>query len=258
MTMLAGLLLLISLGATLYFVRHDRAEYAAFKQFTETSDRQRMYRRWLLRGFALFACATLVGLAILGRLRALVSLPTEFSELSQQLRAALPVVKVSAGFLVGVGCGMLAALIASAVGMTVRKRPQKILMLGDIQPLMPRNWAETAHTALLSLNAGFGEEMFFRLFLPLLMTMLIGHAAICFGVAAVLFGLVHIYQGVVGVIATMVVGFVFTGIYLWSGELWIAICVHAAMDLVGLVVRPSIVRLAGAWRRSSSADEVRS
>jgi membrane protease YdiL (CAAX protease family) len=60
----------------------------------------------------------------------------------------------------------------------------------------------------------------------------------------IVFGLAHAYQGWVGVLATTVVGAVFAGLYLSTGELWIVMAAHVVLDLLGLVVRPTLARLA--------------
>jgi membrane protease YdiL (CAAX protease family) len=54
---------------------------------------------------------------------------------------------------------------------------------------------------------------------------------------------VHFYQGVFGVVMTALVGAVMAGLYLWTGDLWIVIAAHAGLDLFGLVVRPTFMRL---------------
>jgi len=108
---------------------------------------------------------------------------------------------------------------------------------------MPRNRAETAHTAVLALNAGFGEELFFRLLLPLLLTLVLRNALAAFAIAAAIFGAIHLYQGVVGVLATALLGAAFAVLYLWTGSLWIAMGAHASVDLLSLVVRPTFTRL---------------
>ena len=68
-------------------------------------------------------------------------------------------------------------------------------------------------------------------------------------VATMLFGYAHRYQGWRGMAATTIVGSVLTMIYLVSGRLWVAMLVHAAIDLNGLVLRPM---LAGRWLASPS------
>jgi len=246
MHVLDAVLLLLCLAALAYFVRRDLTEYARFKLFTETADRQRRYLIWAGKSFLLFTCLTVVCLAIIGRLHALTQLPPEFSALSHLVQFKLPEaqLQISKGFMFAFAGLLLGGLIAGIVlgSVLTKKRKSKPIMLGDIEALMPRNGTETACTALLSINAGLGEELFFRLLLPLLLTIVTGHAILAFAIAAVVFGLAHIYQKALGVIATTVLGLMFTALYLWTGSLLIAICVHAAFDLIGLVIRPTITR----------------
>jgi membrane protease YdiL (CAAX protease family) len=245
MPLLPAVLLIVALGGLWWMTRNDVAEYAAFKRLTATRDRQRRYRAWVLKSFALFFGVTVVSLLVLGRLAALASLPPEFTALSRMAQAAAAMQKLGSGFLIGLIGGVAGAGVAIGV-IAARRRPgaAKVVALGDIGALMPRNWAETAHTALMSVNAGVSEEMFFRLLLPLLLALMFGDAAWGFVGAAIVFGLAHVYQGWAGVVATTVVGVVFTGLYLWTGSLWIAVGAHLLLDLVGLVVRPTIAQLA--------------
>jgi uncharacterized protein len=247
MIVLASALLILCLGALWWFVRDDVAEYAAFKLFTETADRQRRYRVWVLKSFLLFSGLTVTALAILGRLGSLSTLPPELAALSQTLRSVVTTHDLSAGFLAGfLGAVVVGVAAGGAVAaMAAKRKPvtSKAVVVGDIEALMPRNGAETAHTALLSLNAGLSEELFFRLLLPLLLTMVLGNAVAAFVGAAIVFGLVHVYQGWIGVLATTILGLVLTALYLWTGSIWIAIGAHALLDLMGLVVRPTVGRL---------------
>jgi membrane protease YdiL (CAAX protease family) len=110
--------------------------------------------------------------------------------------------------------------------------------------LLPRNGAETLWTALMAVNAGVSEEVFFRLLLPLLLVLVFGSAVLAFAVAGIVFGLAHVYQGWVGVLATFVLGLVLAGLYLATGSLLAPIAVHVVIDLVGLVIRPTAARLA--------------
>ena len=242
-----GVLLAACLGVLWGFVRKDHAEYAAFKLLTETADRQRCYRDWTVKSFLLFTGSTVVVLALLRRFGALIALPNEFHSLSFQLRSQMPREQLPGrGFFVGFGVVVVGSMVIGSLlgaALTRKGHKAKIATVGDIEPLMPRNGAETGWTALLSLNAGLSEELFFRMLLPLLLVNLLGNALLGFSVAAILFGLVHFYQGAVGVIATMILGLVFTGLYLWTGNLWIVIGVHAFFDLIGLVVRPTLMRM---------------
>jgi membrane protease YdiL (CAAX protease family) len=237
------LLLVLSLAVLWWFVRHDAAEYAAFKRFTETTDRQRCYGKWVLKSFAAFFGTSVVSLLLLRQLPSLRTLPAGFIPLAARLGAVMPTTALlDKGFLIGF------AIAATITGILLGVLLAKALKtshatLGDIEPLMPRNAAETAWAALLSLNAGLSEECFFRLLLPLLLLSLLHTPLLAFAVATILFGLVHVYQGVTGVVMTTLLGAVMAGLYLWTGDLWIAIAVHAGLDLFALVVRPTFMRL---------------
>ena len=247
MRVLEAVLLLLCLAALAYYVHRDLIEYAKFKLFTETADRRRKYLAWARESFLLFSCSTILCLALIGRLRAVTTLPPEFSALAQLIRAKFPKAELpSTGFMVGFGGALLVGLIAGIVlpKLLAKKRNGNSapLVIGDIEALMPRNGPETACTALLSLNAGLGEELFFRLLLPLLLTLITGNAMVAFAFAAIVFGFAHLYQGVIGIVATTALGVAITALYLWTGNLWIVICLHAGFDLIGLVIRPTITR----------------
>ncbi|HUO12990.1 MAG TPA: CPBP family intramembrane glutamic endopeptidase [Caulobacteraceae bacterium] len=241
MALLPALLLAVSLAVLAWFAWRDRAEYARFKTLTATADRQRRYRAWLVTAFLLFVVGSIVVLAVLGRLGAATREPEAFLPLTASLRRALPAHLVSPELLGGLVSGMVIGAVAVVV--LGARRGAKAVQLGDIGPLMPRNGAETLWTLLLSINAGVGEELCYRLVLPLLFALAFGHAAIGFALAVAAFGLAHLYQGWVGIVATGFVGALFAGLYLWSGSLAVPIALHVILDLVGLVIRPTAARL---------------
>jgi len=187
----------------------------------------------------LFALPTLVGLILLGRLDALVTLPFEFRPLAASFgdrgNAAFCLIAAIGGMIAGAG---LLALRHRLGG-----RP---FSLGTIDALLPRDRAELLHAALLSIGAGVAEELFFRLLAPLLIGAVTGNALLGFGLATVLFAAAHRYQGWVGMSATLVLGGLFACFYLATGDLWAAMLLHIALNLVALVLRPA---LTGAWRR---------
>lgn len=244
-----GLLLLLNLALLWWFVRKDGAEYAAFKKLTATADRQRTYRQWVMKSFLVFSGASLLSLLILRRLDSLMWIPGEFVSLATRVRSLMPAMHapdlefvlgfVAAAMLAGILFGVLLARRLKAKPAT----PEHPGTLASIEPLMPRNAAETAWTALLSINAGLSEELFFRLLLPLLLASLLQNALLGFVVATLLFGLVHVYQGVAGILMTAILGGILACLYLWTGSLWVVIAVHAGIDLLGLVVRPTLTRL---------------
>ncbi len=241
--MLKLLLLLVSLAVLWWFIRNDASEYTAFKRQTDTADRQRFYRAWVVKSFLALFGTSMVCLLILRQLRALVDLPDAFIPLAARLGADMPTTVILDKEVLA-GCAAGAMLIGILLGVLIAKRLKTShAMLGDIEPLMPRNAAETGWAALLSLNAGLSEECFFRLLLPLLLIGVLHNPLLAFISATILFGLMHIYQGVIGVVMTTLVGVVLAGLYLWTGSLWMTIAAHAGLDLFGLVVRPTFMRL---------------
>lgn len=242
MTRLANFVqLALSIAIVWWFMRNDVADYAAFKLLTRTVDRQRRYLVWTFKGFALFFGLSLLNLILLGRVRAPFALPVEFGTLSSALRSVFShSPSLGAAVSVGVGCGALAGVILGAV--LGRKRRKPLPIVGDVEPLLPRNGAETLCIGLMSLNAGLSEELFFRLVLPLLLVSLFGNAVVCFLLAATVFGICHWYQGIAGVVATTVLGLALTAVYLGTGSLVIAMAVHAGLDLFNTVVRPWLHR----------------
>jgi uncharacterized protein len=241
-------LLILALAAVAWLTWRDIGQYAAFKKLTDTKDRQARYRRWVINSFSLFVVGSLVILSILGDLGCVIHQPKPFFGAFRWMQARLGTLDFDPLFVGGLVAGVTISVVAGVVLATVRARrggaAPKLPTLGDVEPLMPRNWTETGWTALLSINAGIGEELFFRLTLPLMIALVTGNAPLAFIAAAIVFGLVHVYQGWVGVVATLVLGFVFTGIYLWTGALWVPMTLHAGVDLISLVVRPALVRLA--------------
>ena len=242
--LIRSVLLAVVLAALAWFVRNDRAEYAAFKSLTRSEDRQRVLRRWILRSFLLFTGLSLGVLALTGRLDALLAAPLEFAPLTARLTHDF-----SPGFVpVMVGAVIGGALAGGVVATRMQRRgrgPQPKI-LGDVEPLFPRNRDERRWTALLGVNAGLGEELFFRLMLPLLIASATGSAILAFAVAGVIFGLVHFYQGWLGILATTAGGFLFGALYLASGQIWLPILLHAMMNLNSLWLRPLLAERARA------------
>lgn len=240
--MLIAVLLLTAVLALLgWFVRNDRAEYESFKALTWTQDRQHAFRRWTLKSFLLFWGAALVVLVLIGRIGTVIQLPPEFASLLPYLPAdfdAGAVMLVVGGVVGGAAVGGVLGTIL------MRKRKTKPKVLGDIEPMLPRNADERRWTTLLGVNAAIGEELFFRLMLPLLIALVTGSAITAFVVFCLIFGAVHFYQGWVGVLATTFVGLFFAALYLASGMLWVTMLLHAVMNLNSLWLRPLLTERA--------------
>jgi membrane protease YdiL (CAAX protease family) len=101
-----------------------------------------------------------------------------------------------------------------------------------IDPLAPRTTDEQRLFAVLAVTAGLCEEFLYRGFALWYFTSLVGSVA-GFALAAALFGLGHLYLGRMHVVRTTIVGVVFGFLVTGTGSLWLAIVLHAAMDLIG-------------------------
>lgn len=224
----------------LVWVKHDAREYRTFKMLADTKARQAFYWRWIAQSFVILTGASLVTLWMLDGLDALAGLPAEFQPLSDLVGTRDATAARSGdeylGFVVGAGLGL------SIVAFIHWRRLRRLAMpaVGDIEPLLPRNGRERLIAIPLSLNAGFSEELFFRLALPLLIAHVTGSAVAALVIATVAFGLVHAYQGWKGVVGTALIGGVLMFQYLAHGSLLRVMVIHAAIDLVTLVVRPAL------------------
>lgn len=218
-------------------ITKDRREYARFRRYRSTQRRQRMLRRWLLESIALFG-----GSAVLV---ALVAHPF----LAPVLEAARSVGWVAvlvdwfsrpAGML-GLGLGLALGAVLTAVGLRSARREGGVVMIGDIAALLPRNRPELGYAAGLAVNAGVSEELLFRWALPALLFVVTGEPLSAFGLALLLFAGLHAYQGLPGIVGTLVVGLLLTAVYVLSGSIVLAIVVHIVFDLRTLVLVPVAV-----------------
>ena len=113
--------------------------------------------------------------------------------------------------------------------------------IGDVQALLPRNRAELKWGAALAINAGLVEELLFRLALPALIFGVTGSAVAAVAASILIFGFLHIYQGLPGIVGSVILGAAFMAIYLSTGSIVVAIVVHALFDLRSLVLIPVVV-----------------
>jgi len=239
--MIAGLMALAGILTVAIQIWQDRIQYPRFKAMTATLERQRMYRYWACDAFLRYGALGVVGLFLLHRQSALVTMPVDFLDAwhGGLLRIGLAPTSFEA-----LGTGLSGGLVIGTLAMSVlpfviRKRGGATPpLIGDIAALIPRTPAEIRWGAVLSFNAGITEEIFFRLLMPLTWYALTGDVLVALLISVVLFGLVHAYQGVIGVIATMAVGIALTLVYLATQQIWLAILVHALIDLRALVFLP--------------------
>ncbi|MBI1404648.1 MAG: CPBP family intramembrane metalloprotease [Caulobacter sp.] len=119
--------------------------------------------------------------------------------------------------------------------------------------MIPRNRRELLAALPLAINAGVSEELFFRLMLPLVITLVTGSALAGLGLSVVVFGLVHWYQGWKGMLAVTLIGAFLTWLYVSSGSLVKPMVVHVLIDVVALVIRPAISLWLNRDRAASTA-----
>jgi len=210
--------------------RKDKREYRRFKMLRTTKRRQAMFRRWVLQSFVLFGGASIVLLVLDARF-----VPLLLDEVRTVDWIASPITQlVLAGVLV------VGAIVAVG-GIIAARSETEIPSIGDVQALLPRNRAELRWGAALSINAGLVEELLFRLAFPAAIFGITGNAIVAIVASIVIFGLLHLYQGIPGIVGSMLLGTVFMAIYLISGSILLAIVVHALFDLRSLVLIPVVL-----------------
>ena len=237
---LPALLLALCFAAYAAFLYGDLFGRAVRLGWVDRDSRQARFAVWCLKALTLFGLVGTFALAALERSDAVLRMPVEFTG-----ARTLVVAAIGDGRHFPIAL-MLGAMIGGGIAgeaIAWLRRSAKPFMLGDVGVMMPRNAAEMRWGAALSVIAGVVEEVFFRLAVPLLVALLTGSAIAGFAVGLVMFALAHRYQGWLGVAATALVGALMTGLYLSSGDLWLAMLVHGFVDLNGLVIRPMLRRV---------------
>lgn len=231
----------LAIGLVVLFIvramRKDRREFARFRRYRSTARRQAMMRRWLTESVVLFGGTAVLVVVLVHPVVASLLAATQALPPVAWLRDAL------AGGL-GIAVALGAALGVAALtwfGVRSARRDGGVIMVGDIAALLPRNRPELGWGAALSINAGIVEEALFRLAMPALLVVVTGEPVSAFVLAALVFGALHAYQGWAGVLATGIVGVLFTLLYVVSGSIVLAMIVHALFDLRTLVVIPMAV-----------------
>jgi uncharacterized protein len=195
---------------------------------------ERLFRIWSLRLVLLYGVGALVALALIGRLDAITSLPPEFV-----LFAPSAETDDAGGVVIIIGAIVLGAGIASLIAARLKKADAQVTpQSAVVSSLVPRSSSEKIWAAIVSINAGVCEEIFFRLMLPLLFVLVLGNVVAAFVLSAMAFGSIHAYQGWKGVAATTIVGAGFTVMYVVTRSLWVVMAVHMAIDLNALLLQP--------------------
>ncbi|MHB1171203.1 MAG: CPBP family intramembrane glutamic endopeptidase [Lacisediminihabitans sp.] len=234
-----GVLITLVALLVLRAVRKDRTEFQRFKRFSGTADRQRMFRTWLVSSFLMFGGAAAVILLLTWRY-----VPRLLAEVGTWPIAAWfrGVIASLGGLVPGVAIGVAVALVAGSVLVVYLARTtDEVPMIGDIGALLPRNRVELVYGAGLSIDAGLVEELLFRLAAPTLIFGASGSALAGVLASVVLFAGLHFYQGVLGMLAALLIGSILMLLYLTTGTILVPIVAHALIDLRSLVLIPMVV-----------------
>jgi membrane protease YdiL (CAAX protease family) len=241
--LVAAVALALALAAYAYFFLGDFGRLSELAALQPPGWRRRRYRLWIAKSWLLFALPALVALVLLGEVSAVVALPAAFTVPAVVAGFPAPIGDVARELAIGLAVGSIAG---GGWAVLRGRRGRRPAMLGDFSSLLPQDAGEAWLAAGSAITAGITEELYFRLAVPLAVARLTGSAWLGFAAGTLLFALAHRYQRWVGVVSTSLVGVLLAFFYLQSGALWLAILMHAVIDLNGLVVRPA---LAGMLRR---------
>ena len=132
------------------------------------------------------------------------------------------------------GLGIAATVIVIWQMFTVIKSPKELAKarkaMGDLGTLAPQTAADKKMFAAVAISAGICEEIVYRGVLLAVLTPLIGLWP-AVGVSSLIFGLAHTYQGLFGIVKTGFIGLIFTLLVIYSGSLFVAMLLHAVVDL---------------------------
>ncbi len=102
--------------------------------------------------------------------------------------------------------------------------------MGTLTNLAPQTIAENRLFSMVAITAGVCEEVLYRGLLFATLVPLVGTWP-AVAISSLIFGLGHTYQGISGIVKTGFVGMVLALLTVFSGSLFIAIVLHAVIDL---------------------------
>ncbi len=235
----------VVLGGALLLVAHqiyeDIRAWPAFKAYTDSVQRRATMRAWTIDLVWRYGLCGLIALYLLDRLPVLAGLPTDLALARNEWLGAIgisPDLFASIGVWLAVLLAVVTIFLGVAPLFLSGKDKIDVRSIGDAAPLLPRNRPELSWGGAISFAAGVGEEVFFRLALPLAFYAVSGEFLLSFVIATIVFGAAHAYQGVAGAIMALIVGGLLAIVFLATGQIWIAIGLHVLTDLRGLVLAP--------------------
>lgn len=215
------------------------------RMFSPVRGFEARHLRWASALWLGYGAPALLGLLVLRRWDDVEQLPEVFLPLAWFLG-------VPPGS-IGMPLVLFGLAVGSALGLVLTwwraRRGRAPWTAGDVRSIMPTSDADLWPAAALAVSAGTAEELFYRLWLPLIVALATGSGTAGVIVGTVAFAAMHRYQGWIGMAATLVGGGLLTMLYMGTGALWLPMAVHVLTDLNALVLRPA---LSARWRRLSS------
>lgn len=246
-------LLVILIVITFLAFYKDGKDFDRFTTFEDTYNRNKFFRKWTIEPFVLYGLSAIIILFFIGEISSINSIPNFLKEFANSIRST--VTQTENRFLSGLLNGLLLStipilLFGGTIGTILKEYSihknrdengnpkEQSENFRKLEFLIPRNYGERIWGALLSINAGFSEELFFRILAPILIYSVTGSALIAIIGSTLWFGCAHYYQGVFGIVVTFFVGLLLFLVYLISSSIWVTMLIHAVIDLNGLVLGP--------------------
>ena len=135
---------------------------------------------------------------------------------------------------VAIGVGVFAILAQVIYLASVSRNADALAkikeQMGELSILAPQTRTEIRLFDMVSITAGVCEEILYRGLLLATLVSLVGTWP-AVAITSLIFGLGHAYQGISGIVKTGLIGLVLALLTVFSGSLFIAIVLHAVVDL---------------------------
>lgn len=223
-----GLVCFLILVAPLW----DRYEIPRLKSSTDPRKKIRFYAKIMAASWVCAIVAVLtVGLATVMRVDKTAD---GIAGLAPGTRGRIFLEGATAGLLIALILPPVLALWSDKIRTRAGKAARKLAFL------LPSTRQERRWWWLVCITAGICEEVVYRGFLLHYFHGLPFHWSLTWALvgSSVSFGIGHLYQGPAGAVQTFVIGFLFGGIFLVTGNLLLPVVLHAIMDLRVLALLP--------------------